>query len=658
MLELSLKSVGKYYNVTKVLENVTFDAKTGDRIGLIGRNGSGKTTIFKMIVGLEPHDGGNIIIRKDARVGYLDQIPEYDEIITVESVIKEALAEHYEAMGKLREMELQMSALSGVELDRLMSSYSKVQDKFISLGGYEMEEWYNRIVQGFNFSEEFLIQSFEKLSGGEKTSVLLAKILLTKPDILLLDEPSNHLDTHAIHWLEDYLKSYEGTVITISHDRYFLDNIVNKIVEVEHMVTEEYHGNYTYYVEEKERRIAALLEAYKNQEKKIKAMKEAIQRFYAWSHGGQNEDMIAKARNMEKRIERMDKIDRPKVNHRKARIQFSSSDRSANEALVLSDISKSFGDKDVLKKVDMDIRFGEFVGLLGKNGSGKSTIFKIIMDRMTPDSGTKNIGSRVKIAYLDQNVEFENENMTVIEMFRDIFECKEIEARSKLAGSLFFGEDVFKKVSSLSGGEKTRLKLCILMNSDVNFLLFDEPTNHLDIDSREMLELALESFKGTMLFISHDRYFINKIADRIDYLEDGSIKSYIGGYDYFLEKFINRPNNDSIQKLRKDMNNVAEFSKTESSKKPTDDSNKDLSNKNSGFEDKSKDDIKPKKKNTMKINLVEEELSRLEENLEDISKKIIENSSNYVQLQELNTEKEYMEIKIIELMEQLEELNS
>lgn len=645
MLELSLKSVGKYYNVTKVLESVTFDAKTGDRIGLIGRNGSGKTTIFKMIVGLEPHDGGSIIIRKDARVGYLDQIPEYDEQITVETVIKEALKEHYEVLDSIRDMERKMSILTGVELERLMSVYSKAQDKFISLGGYEIDEWYNRIVCGFNFSEEFLSQSFEKLSGGEKTSVLLAKILLTKPDILLLDEPSNHLDTHAIHWLEDYLKTYEGTVITISHDRYFLDNIVTKIVEVENMVTEEYHGNYSYFIEEKERRITALMEKYKNQEKKIKEMKDAIQRFYAWSHGGQNEAMIAKARNMEKRIEKMDKMDKPKVNHKKARIKFSSSDRSANEALILSEISKSFEEKDVLIDVDMDIRFGEFVGLLGKNGSGKSTIFKIIMDRISPDSGTKKIGSRVKIAYLDQNVEFENENMTVIETFRDIFECKEIEARSKLAGSLFFGEDVFKKVSSLSGGEKTRLKLCILMNSDVNFLLFDEPTNHLDIDSREMLELALESFTGTMLFISHDRYFINKIADRIDYLENGKIKSYIGGYDYFLEKFISEPtvskkssNNEDVKKENPELDELKKMPL------PITITNEEQN--------------KPKKKNVMKINLVENEISKLEENLEDISRKIMENSSDYVQLQELNTERDQVEIRLIELMEQLEQLNT
>lgn len=643
MLDISLKKVSKYYSTTKVLDNVTFDVQSKDRIGLIGRNGTGKTTIFKLLVKKEPYDGGDIFIRKGATVGYLDQIPVFDDGTKVSELIKTAFEKHHKILQKMNELEYDMSLKTGDELDKIMKRYSSYQDQFIAIDGYEMDQSYSKIVEGFEFSEEFLNREFEILSGGEKTTVLLAKILLTKPEILLLDEPSNHLDTRSIQWLEEYLKNYDGAVIAISHDRYFLDNVVNKIVEVEDMRTEEYHGNYAYYLVEKEKRVEIWMENYKNQQKEIKSMEDAIARFRVWSRDGDNEAMVAKIKNMEKRLEKIERIPKPKINRRKTKIKFTSRDRSAKEAILLNNIVKSFGDKDILKGLDLDIRFGENVALLGKNGSGKSTVFKIIMDLIDEYSGDKKVGSRVKIAYLDQNVTFDNESMTVLETYRDIYECKEIDARHALASSLFYSEDVMKKVSSLSGGEKSRLKLCIIMNSDVNFLLLDEPTNHLDIDSREMLESALVDFSGTSLFISHDRYFVNKLAERIEYLEEGKIISYNGNYDYFLEKFklkleekkILKEKNQDIKLINEEKNMLRE------------------SNAESSMHDKRK----TKKKNVMKINLLEEELSIHERELEKIGLEIEANYSNYELLQELNEKYSELEIEVIEIMEKLDELN-
>lgn len=648
MLELSLKNVSKYYSTTKVLDNVTFDVQTKDRIGLIGRNGTGKTTIFKMIVKNEPYDGGDIFARKGATIGYLDQIPVFTDGTKVSEVIKSAFEKHHKILKSMNELEHDMSVKTGDELEKIMNRYSTYQDRFIAIDGYEMDQSYSRIVEGFEFSEEFLDREFEILSGGEKTTVLLAKILLTKPDVLLLDEPSNHLDTASIHWLEEYLKNYDGSVIAISHDRYFLDNVVNKIVEVEDMRTEEYHGNYEYYLVEKEKRVEIWLENYKNQQKEIKAMEDAIARFRVWSRDGENEAMISKIKNMEKRLERIDRIPKPNINRRKTKIKFSSTDRSAKEALVLKNIKKSFNEKNILSGLDLDIRFGENVALLGKNGSGKSTIFKIVMDMIADYEGDKKVGSRVKIAYLDQNVSFDDESMNVLETYRDIYECKEIDARRALASSLFYSEDVMKKVSSLSGGEKSRLKLCILMNSDVNFLLLDEPTNHLDIDSREMLESALIEFNGTALFISHDRYFVNKLADRIEYLEEGKIISYIGSYDYFIEKF----------KIKLDEEKQAKIDAKEKEKTLNLTFQNDIKESTKEKDEILHDKRKPKKKNMMKINILEEELLVLERELEKLSLSIEENASNYELLEGLNNSYSELELEVIELMEKLDDLNN
>lgn len=648
MLELSLKTVSKYYSTTKVLDNVTFDVQTKDRIGLIGRNGTGKTTIFKMIVKNEAYDGGDIFIRKGATIGYLDQIPVFTDATKVNEVIKSAFEKHHKILKTMNELEHDMSVKTGDELEKIMKRYSSYQDQFIAIDGYEMDQSYSKIVEGFEFTEEFLDREFEILSGGEKTTVLLAKILLTKPEILLLDEPSNHLDTTSIHWLEEYLKNYDGAVIAISHDRYFLDNVVNKIVEVEDMRSEEYHGNYEYYLVEKEKRVEIWLENYRNQQKEIKAMEDAIARFKVWSRDGDNEAMVSKIKNMEKRLERVEQIPKPKINRRKTKIKFTSTDRSAKEALVLENVVKAFDDKEILTGLDLDIRFGENVALLGKNGSGKSTIFKIVMDIIEDYAGKKKLGSRVKVAYLDQNVTFDDESMTVLDTYRDIYECKEIDARHALASSLFYSEDVMKKVSSLSGGEKSRLKLCILMNSDVNFLLLDEPTNHLDIDSREMLEAALIDFTGTALFISHDRYFVNKLANRIEYLEDGKIISYNGSYDYFIEKFKLRVEAKNALKLQSKEKEKAIKLVSEIEKSTLSDE------KNLALHDKRK----PKKKNMMKINILEEELSVLERELEKLGLEIEENASNYELLEGLNTRYSKLEIEVIELMEKLDDLNN
>lgn len=535
MIELSLQNLSKYYGANKVFENISFELHTKARVGLIGRNGTGKTTIFKIIAGIEEYNEGNLSLRKGSTVGYLDQIPEYVNKKAID-VLKLAFNDLLEKEKELKELELHLSDYENKDYEKILKDYGDKQVKFEHSGGYEMHEQLERICSGFKFTKDFLNQDFEILSGGEKTRIILAKILLEKPSILLLDEPSNHLDIESVEWLENYLKDYEGSVLIISHDRYFLDNTVKEIYELEGDEAKRYLGNYTYYVEEKERRILEQLELYKKQQKKIKAMEEAIKRFRDWGTRADNEKMFIKARSMEKRIVKMDKVDRPSTNTKKIGLEFSESSRSGKEVVKVRDLSKAYGSNVLFKDANVDIRYKDFVALLGKNGSGKSTLLKMILGEENPDSGTIKIVDSAKIGYMQQEIVFEEPEENILETLKEKYVLTIQEARNKLARFLFYSDDVFKKVKNLSGGEKVRLSLCMMMEEEINFLILDEPTNHVDIDSREMIEQALKNFNGTILFISHDRYFIDQLATKVIRIDDYKLKTYDGDYNYYREE--------------------------------------------------------------------------------------------------------------------------
>ncbi|MCJ7690141.1 MAG: ABC-F family ATP-binding cassette domain-containing protein [Clostridiaceae bacterium] len=536
MIQLALKEVEKYFGGNRIFENITFEVQEGDRVGLIGRNGTGKTTVFKIIAGIENQDKGSISIRKNSTIGYLHQIPDYPEEFKVIDVLKIAFEVQYKINSEMKILEVQMSSLKGNELEYALRKYGELGALYETKGGYDIEEKMSKVCTGLKFNDKFLSRDFVSLSGGEKTIVILGKILLENPDILLLDEPSNHLDVTSIEWLEGYLKAYKGTVIVISHDRYFLDRVVTKIVEIEDGETSFYNGNYSYYVIEKQRRVFEQFEAYKDQQKKIKAMEKAIKQLRIWAVQADNEKFFKRAASMQKRLDKIEKVDKPLMNQPKIRLSFEGTDRSGKDTISIKGLCKRFGQKEILDELYLEIRFGERTALIGDNGSGKSTIIKILLGETNGDLGEVKLGSNTKIGYLPQNIEFNNEELTVLEAFREDMYILEGPARGILAKFLFYGESVFKKVENLSGGEKSRLKLCILIQNDINLLILDEPTNHLDIDSRENLEEALMEFNGTILFISHDRFFINKLAERICEIEDKKIVDYKGNYEYYKEK--------------------------------------------------------------------------------------------------------------------------
>lgn len=536
MIQLALKEIEKYFGGNRIFNNITFEVQDGDRLGLIGRNGTGKTTVLKIIAGVENKDKGSISIRKNSTIGYLQQIPNYPEQFQVLDVLKTAFEIQYEINKELKILEVQMSSLNEKQLEFALRKYGELNDLYEINGGYEIEEKMSKVCTGLKFNEEFLIREFASLSGGEKTIVILGKILLENPDILLLDEPSNHLDVTSIEWLENYLRAYKGTVIVISHDRYFLDRVVTKIVEIEDGETSLYDGNYSYYVKEKQRRVFEQFEAFKDQQKKIKAMEKAIKQLREWATQGDNEKFFKRAESMQKRLDKVEKVDKPLLNPPKIQLDFTDTDRSGKDVVRIKGLCKCFDSKEILEDLDLEIRYGERTALIGDNGSGKSTIIKILLGEIYGEHGEVKLGSNTKIAYLPQNIVFNNEELTVLEAFREDIYILEGPARGILAKFLFYGESVFKKVKNLSGGEKSRLKLCILIQKDINLLILDEPTNHLDIDSRENLEEALIEFTGTIIFISHDRFFINKLAERICEIEDKKIIDYQGNYEYYKEK--------------------------------------------------------------------------------------------------------------------------
>jgi len=534
----SVNNVTKSFGGNIIFENISLEIKNGERVGLVGRNGSGKTTIFQLLTGMESLDAGAIHMKKGTRIGHVAQIPKFDEGMTVYDVLSSAFKIEKELEREMHALEKHMAEeQESSALQRLMERYGVIQEKFAFLGGYEIEANIMKVANGLQVTELFP-RSFLELSGGEQTKVSLAYMLLQKPDLLLLDEPTNHLDLFAVEWLEQFLKEYNGTVMVISHDRYFLDEVVTKIFDLEDGEIHVYHTNYSQFVEEKEERLLQEFQAYQEQQKKIKKMKEAIKRLREWANQANppNEGLHKRARSMERALERMEKLKKPILERKQMGLQFEGQERSGKDVVVMKEVSKGFADHPLFNEVNLHVRFQERAAIVGRNGTGKTTLLKLLLEEIEPDAGEIRIGSSVKIGYLSQHA-YGNMKSNVLEAFREYVAVTEGEARHILAKFLFYGPAVFKKVTQLSGGERMRLRLAQLMYQDINFLILDEPTNHLDIESREVLEEALEQYNGTILAVSHDRYFLNKLFEKTYWIDERKLFEFAGNYAWARQKW-------------------------------------------------------------------------------------------------------------------------
>ncbi len=537
MIILSCNEISKSFGIDVILENISFSINAGEKIGLVGANGTGKTTLFKVLTGQYGFDSGEMYLSKELKIGYMEQNTELHSEHTVFDETLEVFENLILMESELRNLEHQISEEStksdSHQLQKLMDIYSHKSEEFQNLNGYGYRSEIRGVLKGLGFSEAEFEQPVIQLSGGQKTRISLAKLLLKKPDILLLDEPTNHLDMEAIEWLESFLKTYEGTVLIISHDRYFLDQIVQKVFEIENKQLFQYNGTYSDYVNKKKILYEQRLKEYNQQQKDVERQEEIIRRFK--QHG--TEKLAKRAKSREKRLEHLNLVEKPTYNENRAKISFEPQIKSGDDVLAVENLSKNFDQNTLFENIEFKIYKGERVALIGPNGIGKSTLLKIILGIIPNYLGDVKLGHNVHMGYFDQEQALLNPNNTIIdEIWEENIRFTQTEVRSLLGSFLFTGEDVFKLISNLSGGEKGRVSLLKLMLSKANFLLMDEPTNHLDIASKEVLEEALVNYKGTLLIISHDRYFLNKVANKIISLSQDGIKEYLGNYDYYYEK--------------------------------------------------------------------------------------------------------------------------
>ena len=629
MIECSVRELTKFYGSNKIFENISFEIKEGDRIGLIGSNGSGKTTILKILMGIEDYQSGTISFRKGVKLGYLEQMIISESEVKVIDILLQAFSKIIDLKERMTYLERSFENLKDEKLENAIKEYGKYLEQYEILEGYQLDTKLNKVCDGLKITEELKEMAFESLSGGEKTRIGIGKILLENPDILLLDEPSNHLDIDTIEWLENYLLEYKGTVIVISHDRYFLDRVVNMIYDLNFNCVDVYTGNYSNYIVEKEKRFLEEFKRYQNQQKELDRVKKQIHRYRVWGAMRDSEVMYKRAKELEKRLEKVDALDRPVLERRRIKIDSSVDNRSGKIVAEMANINKSFDKKELIKNANLKIRYKDSICLMGPNGSGKSTLLKILLEEITPDRGNIRIGERVKIGYLPQNIIFEDEDRTILEHFAYNHGITSGEARNVLARMLFMKEDVNKQIKNLSGGEKSRLKLCSLTYEKVNFLILDEPTNHLDIESREELEESLIFFEGTLFFVSHDRYFVQKVAEKILWLQACDIKEYPFGYDDFLEK----RKSELYGKLQ--VPNLLKENKGQNPKE------------------------KNRKKSyvtSFKYNEIESKIEEIEEKKEKIEEKINYNQLDYILLTDLLNQKKELDDELKDLYSKWETL--
>ena len=532
MVDIRVSGLVKSFDLEKrILNGLSFQVDSGERVGLLGKNGAGKTTVFRMLTGeLEP-DEGEIQLGAGRRVGLISQIPVYPAGYTVEDVLRSAFARMYRMKDEMDTLALRME--QGASDETTLRRYGELNARFEGLGGWDTDTAVNKVAGGLSIPQAMRQRGFDCLSGGEKTRVNLGRLILEDTDILLLDEPTNHLDLQATEWLEEYLRKFRGTVVTISHDRYFLDRTVTRIIEIQDGKAEFYSGNYSFYAIEKERRYQERMKQYLKEQAKIQQLEKAAEQMHLWAFMG-NDALHKRAFSMEKRIERMRTTEKP-TKARKLEARFQSREFKGDEVLQIKGLTKSFGEKHLFSEVYLRCEGGERIALLGENGTGKTTLLNILTGSEKPDGGSVRLGPSVKAAYLPQVIHFDHPERSILDTMLYELDITPQSARNRLAAYQFTGEDVFKKVSVLSGGELSRLRLCMLMDESINLLILDEPTNHLDIDSREWLEEAVEAFDGTLLFVSHDRYFINRFATRVWELENGTVSDYPMGFTQYRQ---------------------------------------------------------------------------------------------------------------------------
>ena len=623
MIDISVSNLVKEFEVGhKILDGLTFQVDTGERVGLLGPNGCGKTTLLRILTGVMDYDEGDVVIAPGKRMGLISQIPVYPAGYTVEDVLATAFE-------PLREMEREMAALAeqmGEGTDpALLARYDKLTAAFEAAGGYETDTKTNKVCNGLTIPQSMREQLFDKLSGGEKTRVNLARLILEDTDILLLDEPTNHLDLRATEWLEEYLDKFKGTVLTVSHDRYFLDKVVNRIVEIQAGKAEFYSGNYSFYVVEKERRYEEKLRQYEKEQAKIEQLEKAAEQMRVWAYSGMDKT-FKRVKSMEKRIERMRTTDRP-TRERKMEVRFGEREFRGDEVLTIKGLTKSFGERTLFSNLSLEVAGGERIALLGDNGSGKTTLLKILLGEEEPDAGKVRMGPTVKVGYLPQHVHFDHPERNLVDTLIYEQDCTAQTARNRLAAFKFRGEDVFKPVSALSGGEQSRLRLCMLMDEKINLLILDEPTNHLDIQSREWIEEAVEEYEGNLLFVSHDRYFIDRFASRIWMLEDGHITDFRGNYQEYQAARARGVAGKSASDVQVSAEKVPEpKEKKEKPKRP------------GGTKNLEKE-----------VTAAERAVAKAEEQMYDLEQQIQEASADYLKLQELYEQREALEEEILKL---------
>lgn len=622
MIDIDVKNLKKSFEVGHdVLSDLSFEVNAGEHVGILGANGCGKTTLFRLLTGEYAPDEGSIAIHKGHRIGLISQIPVYPAGWTTEDVLREAHARLRAMSDRLRELETLMATDSS---RALLDEYDRLSDDFRRLGGYDMDRERNRVANGLDIPAEMRAREFDKLSGGEKTRVNLARLILEDTDILLLDEPTNHLDLRATEWLEDYITHFRGTVLAISHDRYFLDTIAQRCIEIVDGRAEFYSGNYSFYAVERQRRFDEQLKKYEKDQAKIEQLQKAAAQMHLWAFMG-NDKLHKRAFSMEKRIERLSQTEKPKEAKRLS-AGFKESEFRADEVLVADNLGKGFSGRTLFSGVEFKVTGGERIAVIGDNGTGKSTLVKLIVGEEQPDTGYVRRGPAVRMAYLPQIVKFRDPNLSAADTVIDECRCTMQEARDSLGAFGFTGEDALKAVGTLSGGEQSRLRLCILMRADVNLLILDEPTNHLDIPSREWMEDAISGYGEALLFVSHDRYFIEKFANRIWCFENGRITDFRGTFGEFR----------AYRERQQAIAQAAKSAAPKPEKKP----------KRSGTPEREK-----------QLRRVEREINKAEARLAELEAECEANASDYVRLMELDAEREALNKSLDALYIEWEELD-
>ena len=622
MIDISVSNLVKEFEVgTRILDGLSFQVDQGERVGLLGKNGAGKTTLFKILTGELDHDEGEVMVAPGKGLGLISQIPVYPPEYTVDDVLRTA----FRRLDGIAEQMAVLTARMEHDSDpALLKRYGALSAAFEAGGGYDTETELNKVCNGLEIPADMRGQRFSSLSGGEKTRVNLARLILEDTDILLLDEPTNHLDLKATEWLEDYLDRYKGTVLAISHDRWFLDRVVRRVIEIHDGRAEFYEGNYSFYVVEKEKRYLEKLKQYEKEQAKIEQLQEAADKLHLWAFMGADK-LHKRAFSMEKRIERMRTTDRP-TKERRLDMKFGEREFRGDEAMTIKELSKGFDGRTLFEHVNLEVVGGERIALLGDNGTGKSTLIKLIMGEELPDGGKIRMGPTVKIGYLPQIIKFSHPERSLVDTMIYDQDCSTQTARNRLAAFNFKGEDVFKQVSALSGGEQSRLRLCMLMDEKINLLILDEPTNHLDVASREWIEEAVEDYEGTLLFVSHDRYFINRFATRVWMLENGGITDFDGTFEEYR---------------------AARERKTAAVNPPVKapEPKKERPRRTGGTKDLEK-----------QVNAAERAVAKAEERMFELTGEIEEASTNYLRLQELYDQRTVLEEEIARLYTQWERL--